>query len=73
MIKNTGSRIFLINRMSIFSLMKEKKYNIKWTNRIITEPAPDFLRLLEYIGTNEKGEAIKVFIHRIEKIKESKK
>jgi len=53
--------------------MKEKKYNIRWTNRIITEPAPDFLRLLEYIGTNEKGEAIKVFIHRIEKIKESKK
>lgn len=53
--------------------MTKKQYKITSTNRIVIEPVPDFLRLLECFGTNEKGEDIKVYIYRVEKISEDKK
>ncbi|WP_343320239.1 hypothetical protein [Sphingobacterium multivorum] len=47
-----------------------KEYILQGTNRIVFEPAPDRLRMRVFIGTNHKGEKVKVYVHRIEQINE---
>ncbi|MDQ1805021.1 hypothetical protein RAH57_13560 [Chryseobacterium sp. CKR4-1] len=40
---------------------------ITWTGRVVKEPMPRHFELFEYVGTDEKGEPIKVYVYRIEK------
>lgn len=48
-----------------------KDYVLRGTNRCVIEPAPDRLRLRVFVGTNDKGEKVKVYVQRIEKMDES--
>ena len=48
-----------------------KDYVLQGTNRCVIEPAPDRMRLRVFVGTNDKGEKIKVYVQRIEKIDET--
>ncbi|AZB25169.1 hypothetical protein BAZ12_08870 [Elizabethkingia miricola] len=41
---------------------------ITWTGRVVKEPIPRHFELFEYIGTDENGEPIKVYVYRVEKI-----
>jgi len=45
----------------------ENQCNITWTGRIVKEPIPRHFELFEYIGTNEHGEPIKVYVYRVVK------
>lgn len=48
-------------------------YILQGTNLGVIEPAPDKLRLRVFVGTNDKGEKVKVYVQRIEKIEPDKK
>lgn len=49
------------------------EYILRGTNRCVIEPAPDKMRMRVFVGTNDKGERIKVYVQRIEKIEEDEK
>lgn len=46
-------------------------FTYTWTGRVVKEPILRHFELLEYLGTNENGEAIKVYVYRIEKVDEN--
>lgn len=46
--------------------------NIKATGRVVKEAVPRHFELMEYLGTDEAGEAIRVYVYRIEKISKKK-
>lgn len=47
---------------------KKQEYILQGTNESIIEPALDRRRLRVFIGTNDMGEKVKVYVSRIEKM-----
>ncbi|EFK36066.1 Uncharacterised protein [Chryseobacterium gleum] len=45
---------------------------ITWTGRVVKEPIPRHFELFEYVGTDELGQPIKVYVYRVEKIEKDK-
>ncbi len=52
--------------------MKKDQIKIAWTGRVVRERVPRHFELLEYVGTDENGEPIKVYVYRVEKIEKEK-
>ncbi|QIH35929.1 hypothetical protein [Sphingobacterium sp. DR205] len=45
---------------------------IQATGKVVKEAVPRHFELMEYIGTDEIGEAVRFYVYRIEKIVEIK-